>query len=260
MALSFGEHGDVLFAKAPLESVLCQLRFSPILAHLDAAGISGFQTAIRDEYPETEEEVDAAMSVGPQGASLQRSAPVWRFADFSGAWRASIGVDFVALENTDAAAYSFDEFGRRLTAVLAAVDRTVHPGRSKRVGLRKVNVFEHPDVRSIKGWRGFLSDDLIGLSGADDMPDDLSGDYAEAHFKDGEGGTLSIRHGADPQDATKYRLDLDYWNELSFDFGDQSAISEVLRAYADSMTAFFHRCLKEPMYRYLEPRPRDARA
>lgn len=256
MALAFGDHPDVLFGKAPLELVLCQIRFSPILALLDPAGVAGFQAALRDAYPEADQEFDAAVSVSPQGAALQRSAPVWRFSSSDGSWRSAIGVDFVALETSDAGAYHFVEFKERLGAVLAAVDRTVHPGRSRRIGLRKVNVFQHPEVATVKQWRNLLRDELLGLAAASEVPESLVTDYAEIHFADGDKGTLSVRHGVDPEDSARYRVDLDYWNERSYEVSPSSGITDVLDGYARSMTEFFHWCLKEPMYTFLEPRAR----
>jgi uncharacterized protein (TIGR04255 family) len=256
MALAFQDHPDVLFAKAPLESVLCQVRYSPVLALLDQAGVAGFQAALRSQYPELDQDAQATMTITPQGpAALQTSSPNWRMSTVDKKWRTSIGADFVALETSDAEGYSFQEFWNRFEEVLEVLDRTVRIGSAKRIGLRKVNVLSHPDVASVKDWRGLLRSEVLGLSAAPDVPNPTT-EYAEIHFPDDEMGTLSVRHGVEPTDPAKYRLDLDYWTERVVRLGDPDRIKGLLSAYADSMTAFFHWCLEGRLYDYLEPRPR----
>ena len=254
--LSFGEHPDVLFQKAPLESVLCQIRFSPVLALLDRTGVAGFQEALRSTYPEMDQDIQTTMAVTPQGSSLQAGVPNWRFSDSAGNWRTSIGVDFVALETSDAPGYRFEEFWNRLAKVLEALDRTVRVVSSRRVGLRKVNVLSHPAVASFKDWSGLLRGELLGLSAAPNMPNTLSSDYSEIHFPDESGGTLSIRHGVEPGDLTRYRLDLDYWTNRVIRLDRPERIEGLLDGYAKSMTSFFHWCLENRLFEFLEPRPR----
>ncbi len=124
------------------------------------------------------------------------------------------------------------------------------------MGLRKVNVFQHPDVSSIKEWVPFLREELLGIAAVDVMPNEVTAEYAEIHFRDDQGGTLSVRHGADDAQFSKYRLDLDYWNEHPVRLTDATKIGDELQEYAKSMTSFFHWCLKKPMYEFLRPTPR----
>ncbi len=163
----------------------------------------------------------------------------------------------MSLETSDAATYSFGGFWDRFAEVLETLDRTVHVISTRRIGLRKVNVLSHEGVASVKDWVGLLQSELLGLSAAVDMPNSLTGEYAETHFSDDVGGTLSIRHGAAPSDSAKYRLDLDYWTEQIIQLGRPERMETLLDGYAKSMTAFFHWCLEPALYDYLEPRPRD---
>ncbi len=213
MALAFGEHQDVLFVKAPLESVVCQVRYSPVLALLDQAGVAGFQEALRSRYPDLGQEAQATVALTPQGGSVQTSAPNRRLTSSDGFWRVSIAADFVALETTEAHGYSFQGFWDRFAEVLLTLDRTVRVVSSRRIGFRKVNIFSHPDVTSVKDWSGWLRSELLGLSVVPEMPDQLTSEYAEVHFPDEQGGTLSVRHGAVADNQAKYRLDLDYWTD-----------------------------------------------
>ena len=239
---------------APLDVVLCQIRFSPILSLLDNAGVSGFQEALRHRYPELDVEREANVALSPTTAQMSMKAPTWRLFSDADDYKVSLAVDFVAVETPDYA--HFDEFSERLMEALEALDRTVNPGRSKRVGLRKVNRFEHPDVASPSDWNNLLRSELLGLATAEAMPGEVERDYSELHLRDSDDGVLSIRHGVDPDEHQKYRLDLDYWTTGALEISSNDAMKALLRGYSDSMTGFFHWCLDGVLYSHLDPLPR----
>lgn len=256
MALSFPEHEDVVFGRAPLTLVLCQIRFSPILSLLDEAGVSGFQTALRNRYPELDSQRAANVAVSPNSAQMSVSAPTWRLHSDEDSYEVSLAVDFVAIETPKY--LHFGEFSDRLVETLDAIDRTVHPGRSKRVGLRKVNTLSHPDVSSPSDWNDLLKPQLLGLAAVSEMPGHIDRDYSELHLSDDANGVLSIRHGVEPDDPSRYRLDLDYWTEAALEVSSGDQMQNLLRGYSDSMTGFFHWCLTSDLYQALEPQPRGA--
>lgn len=255
MALAFHGHPDVVFDRAPLTQVLCQIRFAPILALFAETGVAGFQEALRRDYPEFDAEQEAQVSMSPTHAEVQTKAPIWRLRDREERWQVSLAVDFVALE---VSSYGhFGEFNDRLLTVISVLERTLNPGRSRRIGLRKVNRLEHPDVEDPKGWQGLLRRDLLGLVGVEDMPGTYGREYSECHLEDDEEGVLTIRHGMASDNNHAYLLDLDYWTTKSMQIRSDVSLSALLKSYSDAMTGFFHWCMEKSLYDYLVPIPRS---
>lgn len=252
--MQFVAHEDVVFRKAPLESVLCQVRFSPIYALLDEAGFVGFQEALRHHYPRTTTDHEVELAVDAKQTNVHRRAPVWRMQDDEGLWTVSVAIDFVSLETRR---YSdFREFRERFATILSAVDRTLSPSKSKRLGLRKVNLFEHPDVTQHAEWTQYLRSELMGLVTDVGLPGRLAGAYSEAHIGDGRNGTLVVRFGPDTKEPLKFRLDLDYATQQPFSVSPRSSLLDRVESYSHSMTSFFHWSLKPSLYDYLEPHSR----
>ncbi len=287
MGLDFGRHEDVVFKKAPLVTVLCQIKFAPVFSLLSEVGVAGFQEGIRSKYPITRREEAAQIQLHRQPSNsieVRQSPPIWRIADDNEdwKWRVSLAVDFVALETP--AYRDFDDFLSRLRWVLDVLDRTVHPGDAIRIGLRKINQFAHPDVESPQDWTKFLRSEMISLAGCK-LPGELRLSLSEVHLKEGM-RALTIRHGVPPTSAMQptdhdmrertnsgdnvvpanehddtaslaYVLDLDYSTTIPYTIKDEEAISELIREFSDSMTSFFHWSLQPDMYKWLEPIPRN---
>lgn len=261
MALRFGPH-DVQFDRAPLTRVLCQVKFSPIFALMSAGGVAGFQDAIRGEYPTLEEKRNAEVRIDhkQQQLSLAEKVPIWLLSNSDG-WTVSVAADFVSLETT--AYTNFCEFRDRLDAVLEAVDRTIQPSDSTRVGLRKINALSHPTVSAPVDWASLLRSEVVGLLGTDVEAGQVNGGASETQFRDLDTGTLMVRHGVWSEPAATepdldYHLDLDYFTDRPFKICASTDIGEMLQDFSDAITSFFSWSLLPEMYDYLGPRPRSA--
>ena len=275
MALSFGKHPDVVFARAPLYSVLCQVRFEPILSLLSEVGIAGFAEGVRSRFPHYKAHFNTLIGVTPngQGQSLSQTPPVWKFYDSEDQWRwcASVGPDFVALQTSRY--HDFEEFLQQFTFVLDIFDLTVHPNDAKRIGLRKINILGHPDVATPRDWKAHLRDELLSLVGIE-MPGQVALSLSDIRLLDGV-NELAIRHGVmpqrvlddimrsvDPTDARipspemlpesakkeeaddgrplLYMLDLDYSTPVPYSIRGDEALAELLTEFSDGITSFFH--------------------
>ncbi len=287
LGLDFGRHPDVIFKKAPLVVVLCQIKFEPIFSLLSEVGVAGFQEGIREKYPSARREEATQFHVSRQPSNsigVRQSPPIWRLSDKQDdwQWRVSLAVDFIALE---APKYvDFGEFLSRMRFLLEVLDRTIHPGDATRIGLRKINQFEHPNVRGPKDWTKLLRPELISLAGCE-LPGELHLSMSEVRIKDGK-RELAIRHGVPPESSMRpggqestdrtssgggpaeagqldgvaslsYVLDLDYSTFIPLTVRDDSAITGLLQEFSDSMTSFFHWSLGPEMHKWLEPIPRD---
>ena len=253
MTLQFPAHDDVVFKHAPLTEVVSQIRFPPILSLLNVSGIIGFQEALRTDYPDLSVDQETDISVSPGSIESQQSAPVWRLKDKENHWTVSLTADFIALSTTKY--LHFEDFASRLLEILNTLERTLAPGRSTRIGMRKINLLNHPKVKEPKEWHNFIRHELLGFVGAEGLPNSTQS-FSIFNFLDEDNSTLSVRHGINPQDISTYALDLDYWTESSFSLEASQAIVKRLKSYSDSITSLFHWCLKKDMKEYLEPRLR----
>jgi uncharacterized protein (TIGR04255 family) len=254
LALSFGAHDDVVFAKAPLISVLCQIRFSPVLSLMSAVGAAGFQEVLRHDYPNFDPQQTASFAVTPEGVGVQRQAPVWRLGDADGEWLVGLATDFVALETV---AYSdFSEFQSRLTQVLDAVQRTVRPSSSARIGLRKVNWITDEEIQATVDWKDRVRPELLGLAANHELPAEIDFAFSDVRFKDDE-NWLAIRYGLHPEKEKTFVLDMDYFTDRPYEVGVNPALTDLLRHYSDGMTSFFHWALLPGFLASLEPTSRN---
>ncbi len=226
---------EVPLPDAPLAKVIAQVRFPPILSIQNGTFIAPFQEAIRGEYGVASVEVGAQV-VASAAVPVQPRA-MWRFRDPSHPWRASLGVDFVALETS--AYTSRDDFVARLGRLLDALQCHVEPSVYQRLGVRYVDrVVGEPCV----SLQDFVHPSLFGA-----MPPSwrASGafDFHEAVVAiPEEGGQLHARWGLLPAHAThdptavaggpepSWILDLDAYMECErrFDAAEIAASATAL--------------------------------
>ena len=211
MGLNFGEHPDLVFDRAPLYVVLCQVRFPPVLSLMAAAGIAGFQQGLRETYPVLlPAELSGSIGVVPQGFGITQSAPVWRLTDEAKAWTVGIAADFVSLET---AKYTdIGDFLGRFTHVLTVLHRTIKPADSIRIGLRKINLLPAQTSQSDE-FVGKVRPELLGPLSVHEFPAPISGAGSRLQFVDAD-NVLTINYGLSIELPAPggFVLDLDYTN------------------------------------------------
>ncbi|MGK2855389.1 MAG: TIGR04255 family protein [Microbacteriaceae bacterium] len=259
MALDFGAHQDVVFENAPLTSVLCQVRFSPILSLGARAGLAGFQTALRDLYPILlDPQQTTSIQVSPE-PSINVSAPVWRLLDEARVWTVGIAVDFVSLETSRYT--SIVEFLGRFDHILSMLHRTLRPADSLRVGLRKVNLIEAPTSEPAS-LTGIIRQELMGPLRLTDFPAQIVSGNSILHFVESEdASSLVVRYGLGKSDQEKlgFFIDMDYFTERPFGVDGDGALTNCLRHFSEGMTSFFHWAIEDKYKENFGPRPRTSR-
>ncbi len=257
MALDFGPHADVVFKRAPLRTVLCQVKFPPVLSLLTPAGVAGFQAAVRDEYPTLLPlERTASVSLSPESFGVSPAPPVWRFTNADRKWTVGLSSEFISLETSSYA--GIDGFLDRLGMVLAALRRTVRPAESTRVGLRKVNAIPAPDPRDTYSLLGIVRPELLGLLAVPVFPAPIAHYLSHLVFKDDFSG-LAVRCALNSPDevTTHLMLDLDYFTEQPYTVAAEDALLGLLRHFSDGTTNFFHWAVTDDYKESLGPFPRD---
>lgn len=257
MSLDFGKHMDVIYERPPLRSVLCQVRFPAVLSLLTPAGITGFQTALRNEYPDFDGGViDARIGSDGRSLAVQALPPVWRLSDVSGAWTVCLATDFVALEST---AYTgIDAFLDRLLRVLHVLQHTVRPAATTRVGFRKINVIEVPSLK-LEALAEIIRAELLGPAAATNLPAEVCDLASRLAFQD-EDNRLQINYGIVESDQVSmgFGLDLDYFTDRPHAVEHGEEICDLLRHFSDGMTSFFHWAVVPQYLEKLGPRSRQS--
>ena len=256
MALDFGEHPDRVFTDAPLRSVLTQIRFDPIPALLTEAGTTGFHSVIRSRYPEGPQKVEElALEMAPRHMSVRQTAPVWSFTTAPGDYKASLSHDFVALETPNYT--NFGDFIEHFGFLLSAIDRTLMPSTSRRIGLRKINAIPLPDPSNPASLADRVREDLLGPLARADWPAGVVGANAQLIFEE-DLKQLAVRYAIEgsADGGAFFILDMDYYTEVPYAVKDSADIRDLIRHLSNGITSFFEWALKEPYKATLGPTPR----
>ena len=132
---------EIALPRAPLVSVIAQVRFPTLLAVRNADRIIGFQDLIRAQYPHLERQDIPTIFIGAGVPSAPIGEPTvhWRFTDETGnwRWRITLSQDFVALETR--AYESRKSFLGHLEAVIRALEDTLAPSHMIRFGIRYID-------------------------------------------------------------------------------------------------------------------------
>lgn len=158
----------VIYKKNPLEKVICQLRFPPILI-IDSELPAKFQDLIREEYPHYEEniEVQQEISTDLNSGSLNPMSNITRnknhvFVSEDGQWQINLTRTFISLSTTNYVRW--EDFKAKFEKPLNALIKVYRPPYFTRIGLRYVDVF----CRSVLGlngceWRELIKPQFLGL-------------------------------------------------------------------------------------------------
>ena len=259
MPLDFGPHPDVVYDRAPLMTVLTQIRFPPVLSLLSQVGVTGFQAALRREYPTLlPAERSANVAVTDSGVGVEATAPVWRLTNDQRNWTVGLAVDFVSLETSSYV--GIDDFLLRLARVLAALRATVRPAESLRIGLRKVNAIQAPSGSDTYSLVGRVRREMLGVLGVERFPAPIAGAFSQLVFDDGL-NHLVIRYGAKPADEKlQFIIDSDYSTNQPYKVEADESMLGLLRHFSEGTTSFFHWALEDDFRQSLGPRPRGEAA
>jgi uncharacterized protein (TIGR04255 family) len=237
---------EVPLKAAPLVRVLTQIKFPLLLAVTDAQSVAPFQDRIRGVYPIGDKETIQRLQVStesPQQPLKTEAESIWRFQDLDKHWRVSLGATFLALETTHYT--SRKDFIDRITFLAAALERTLNPQITTRVGLRYIDRIENDAVAKIGD---LIRPEVLGSYSlfAPAVRHILS--YAE--FRTEESATLTARWGMLPAAGTidpnvlepipsqSWILDLDMFSATQGNFG-ADALALQLESFAQRIYAVF---------------------
>lgn len=172
----------------PLESVVCQVRFPPLL-RIDTEVPAGFQDKVRSQYDNVVEKQELAFQfqlgipAGVQKDELgQFASPAVKNHEFvsdGSPWKLNLTRNFLALTTTEYRGWT--EFRDRFQFALDALVEVYQPILFTRIGLRYTDVI----VRSKLGldganWSDLIEEHVLGILGSS-VRDNV--EHAEAAFE-----------------------------------------------------------------------------
>lgn len=175
--MPFPEALRVIYKKNPLDRVICQLRFPPIL-RIDTEVPADFQEAIRKDFPGFCEKEESALLLPNR---VQKEIPTdilrqmvpgetknYEFSSDDGAWTVNLTRTFLAL--TARKYRRREEFRQQLTGPLKALKDIYQPALFSRIGLRYVDIIRRSELGlDDRPWDELLRPHVLGiLSSTDD--------------------------------------------------------------------------------------------
>lgn len=226
----------VEFERNFIKTVVCELRF-PTLLELETQKPVNFQKALRKEYPLYEAKLNVSVELG--GTTTSAHNHVMHSKDRG--WAVSLRPSALGLETSRYT--NFEEFEKRLKAVLNAARPFIDSNFFTRVGLRYVNAVPIEQGK-VEGWVNSalvkpLTDGVFGT--VDQALHEIRGRTAT--------GKYSFRHGIPPrtQGPGEYLLDFDLYEEGVED----SRVLDLVKGLHVEAFAFFSWALGEKALKQL---------
>jgi uncharacterized protein (TIGR04255 family) len=188
---------EVPLKRAPLVRVIAQIRFPTITAISDPATVAPFQERIRPIYPIGEKQVIHRLALNAETAQAIKTEPedIWRFQDTEKQWRVSLAPAFLALETTRYS--SRKDFLSRMGVLVAALEQTINPRVTQRIGLRYIDRIEGDAVARV---HELIKPDFLGSQRL--FGTAIRHMLTDTQLNTEEGATITARWGSLPANAT----------------------------------------------------------
>jgi uncharacterized protein (TIGR04255 family) len=240
-----------VLARAPLRTVVCQVKFPRILGISDQQ-VRPLQQRVSKTYPEYVPGEVQEFVVGP---GLIKQAPdvekLHQIRSADGLWAVNVVADALSLETTKFP--GFEEFSGRWKAVLSDAVEVLEIGYQDRLGLRFVNEIEMPSIEALPRIRAMINPELIAPVGSHPLLEDLVVSLQELRFKQSD-GQCTLRHGyvLKVEGTRAYILDLDYYDDAKKDMSVDSNL-RALDQFNDGVYEIFRFCITDDAYLSFEP-------
>jgi uncharacterized protein (TIGR04255 family) len=264
--MSFPESPRVTYRNNPLETVVCQLRFPPLL-RIETELPARFQETIRAEYPIFRElsPVDPSAGLPQEMLNIVRSMlPVsagrtYEFRSEDGFWKVTLAKDAIALECVRGHYTAWEQYTEKLAGPLVALRREYAPSFFTRIGLRYVNIIRRSrlNLQNVQ-WAELLKPQIAAELASPMAPDVVESTHRVLMKLNEHGDQVRIRHSfvvaEDPKEVC-YMIDNDFFSEQRTEGDNARAKLEELHRESGNC---FRWCIAEPLDRAMGPQLVDA--
>lgn len=261
--MPFPEAKRVLYGRNPLDQVVCQLRFPPILK-IDAELPAEFQEKVRRHFSNFSEASEWHVEIYPELRSeippdvlrqvLQSSGNKnYEFSSDDGLWKISLTRNFVAL--TTKRYLRWEEFKEKLNIPLNALIEVYSPDYFSRVGLRYVDVIRRSTLNlSDIGWNELLQPYIAGILGSPEVGAHVKNfeNRYEIGLSDGESVARVVTKlvKAADDDEICYMIDSDFHNSKKTKIDETM---ERLNYFNGRASRLIQWCITNRLHQAMEP-------
>jgi uncharacterized protein (TIGR04255 family) len=264
--MPFPDAPRVLYASNPLDQVICQLRFPPVL-RIDAEPPAGFQEQIRADYPFYESKPALRLPPGIPADVAQLVAPDLPFAGQKShvfgsrdrVWNLTLTREFLAL--TCRAYERWERFRDRLAGPFEALLREYRPAFFTRIGLRYRDVIRRSRLGLVDtSWSELLEPWVSGLLGKDEVAGDVEDTRTACLLRLPEGwGRVQLNYGlaieerdSEPNREVVFLIDADFYTQEQT---ESPHVRERLDHLNRQSGLLFRTCIRDRLHLALGPRP-----
>jgi len=254
----FPEAPRVIYKKNPLDQVICQLRFPPIL-RIETEVPAHFQERIRKEFPDfcEKEELTLPQKIRQEfpvellGKIMPSQTKNYEFSAESAVWKVNLTQTFVALSTRKYR--KWEEFKDRLDGPLKALIEIYEPAYFSRIGLRYIDIIKRSEL-SLDGmdWNELLQPYILGLLGSTNVNKYVQGLEAKYEIRlDDEGGIARIVAGLVEQDKEVcFLIDTDFFDTRKV---ETSQVANKLENFHVLASRLIQWLITERLHKAMEP-------
>ena len=263
--MRFPDSPRVIYDKNPLETVICQLRFPPIL-RIDGEAPFEFQEKIRADYPiyKDRQLSNPGLSLPPEimkafgedfSWAFKAGTKAYDFFSTDEAWNISLTREFIALSSKTYRRW--EDFRGRMEKAVSAFEQIYVPAHYSRIGLRYRDIINRSRL-DLKGvdWAELLAPHIAGELNSGPLAEHVSNIKKELviELEDAKGSVL-IKHGLVQKpdaDEAYYLIDSD------FSFVGMTEVANAgqrLNYFNREAARLFKWCISPRLYEAMGPRP-----
>lgn len=260
--MPFPEIRRAIYKRNPLDNVICQLRFPPILK-IDFEIPAKFQERIRSTFPgyleKSELQIDLSLKMGEEVSSeLPKQVPRftgknYEFSSEDDLWKINLTRTFIALSAKRYARW--EEFLEKLSKPLNALIDIYAPQYFMRVGLRYINVIRRSTLNlSDIDWSELFKPSILGVLSSPELKNRvqaLENNY-EISLSDGESVVRIITALVTTvnDNEISYRIDNDFYSSKKTNI--ETAI-EKLNYFNVRASRLIRWCITDRLHEAMEP-------
>jgi uncharacterized protein (TIGR04255 family) len=259
--MAFPPAPRVVYRLNPLDEVICQLRFTPVLK-IDTEPPSQFQEGVRADYPFYESKPVQALPNLPSelvrimGSTLPFAGQkVHEFSSRDRNWSLRLTRDYLSL--TCPRYDRWESFRERLAVPVATLLRAYEPAFFMRVGLRYRDVIRRSQLNLANvAWAELLQPWITGVLGVREIMNEVEVVQSTSILNLGEAiGRLQVTYGLAVDAAVNenvFLIDADFFTEQQTE--PANAI-ERLNTLNRQGGLFFRWCITDRLHEAMGPEP-----
>ena len=259
-AMLFPQSPRVIYEKNPLEEVICQLRFPPIL-RIDSEIPAAFQEAIRGQYPLFTDQATDTLLVPKEISKLigkdfpiRVGNPTFNFTSADELWKVTLTRDFLAL--TCLKYVRWEDFKTHLALPLEVFENQYSPAFYSRIGLRYKDVIRRSKLGLEDAqWAELLKPHIAGTLGLLDFANAVKRAVHNIVIDlDGGSSQVRIRHGLAQENGNGevcYLVDSDFFTKQRM---EKEYALEKLDTFNKSAGRLFRWCITDRLHKAMGPR------